>query len=423
MPRANALRDRGDTAGSLALRVVLAFSLTGAAGATLEPPSDEATIEQASAAQARADYATARTAYESAIRSIETQHGALTPRLLPALIGLADVYLSERRPHRAVEPLQRALAVVRRTGGLADVRQRDLLLRLVDVQSDLGEVEAATAHLAALERLSISQHGAETIEHGRSLATVGEWYCRLGEFEDGRERARIARSVLEAAKAPVDAQLEALEASVQCCLHELSEAGIASRPGVFERYRGRFDFEGRRSPQNPLFRMHLLQALRTDGAEALRAAVELARAEEVDPRHRIDILLEAGDWFLIGDRLQTARKFYREAFEVQSRHRFPDVALEMPAQVIYAVPLIELRARGLTTERTEQAFVEVEFTVHDDGRVSHQRVAAHTGTRAQVNGTLASMEGAVYRPRLVDGEPVKAEGVRFRQVFSARSEQ
>jgi hypothetical protein len=189
---------------------------------------------------------------------------------------------------------------------------------------------------------------------------------------------------------------------------------------VFERYRGRIQFEGRRSPEHALFRLHILQAFRSDGENALRDALELVRRDGVDPRRRLEIVLQAGDWYLVGDYGQTARKYYREAYSLQQQYRFPDIDLARPQQLIYAVPWIELRARGTRSSAAPDAFAEFEFAVRPDGRLAKPKVVMRQASRGQVSGTLMSLEGAIYRPSLVDGRPVKLDGVRFRQEFSGR---
>jgi hypothetical protein len=228
--------------------------------------------------------------------------------------------------------------------------------------------------------------------------------------------------VLEKTNASADVQLDALATMVQCCLHELSEVGIASWPGVFERYRGRIEFEGRRSPEHPLFRLHILQAFRSEGENALRAAAELARSESVDPRRRMDILLQNGDWFLTTERTQTARKYYREAYGLYAQHRFADIDLARPQQLIYAIPWIELRARGTSADAGPETFAEFEFSVRPDGRLSKPALVLQQASRAQVSGTLISLAGAIYRPALAEGEPIRSEAVRFRQEFSKARE-
>jgi outer membrane biosynthesis protein TonB len=65
----------------------------------------------------------------------------------------------------------------------------------------------------------------------------------------------------------------------------------------------------------------------------------------------------------------------------------------------------------------ERLDVEMEMTVTATGSVRDPRVIAGGGDSRLASQALRAASGALYRPRLVDGQPVDTPGVRFVQPF------
>jgi hypothetical protein len=81
------------------------------------------------------------------------------------------------------------------------------------------------------------------------------------------------------------------------------------------------------------------------------------------------------------------------------------------------VPSLALRTRHLDSTESDEAFVEVEFTVRSDGRVIDEKVIDHGPGRSSVQETLGSLRVARFRPRIIAGRSMPTAGVRLRQSF------
>jgi tetratricopeptide (TPR) repeat protein len=328
-------------------------------------------------------------------------------------IERADALIAKQDFAGAIELLRQATHAVRRSAGLYDLRQRELLLRLVDVQSQSGDLETAADDLSYMLRISESGYGTGSLAYGQALSEVAGWQCRIGLFMRSRQTYRESIEALEhhGATEPLVAALRGL---ARCCVQELSSAGVTTSDDSLDSYRGPIVRSLQFSPSNPAFRVHVFKFFRPDAEEALQRAVELAAT--LDARTQMDVLLQAGDWFLAKDFIREARRYYARA-DALARAGGVEDALSVPTQVFYPLPAAALRTRHLADSDTDEDFVEVEFTVRGDGRVIDEKVIDHGPGKSTVMETLSALRAARFRPRIVQGKTQITEGVRFRQSF------
>jgi tetratricopeptide (TPR) repeat protein len=369
----------------------------------------------------RRNFTAAQTNFARAVELVEAQSGPGSLQLVEPLIGLADTLIAAERPKAAVEPLRRAVASVRRSAGLYDLRQYDLLLQLVDLQSRMSDTASAADDLSYMARVSESAHGKQSAQHGRALAQIGDWQCRIGQFTAGRASCRQAVKVLEAHGNGPEL-IEALLGLAQCSLQQFSAEGIATTPDSLERYRGPIARSGRLDPDSPAFSLHIGKFMRAEGQGALRRAVRLIDTLPQETQLQIRVLLQAGDWFLIKGHTRAAQGYYARAEALLAKSEAgPDRPLSAPLQILYPVPARALRNRDLPAAAVTERFIELEFTVRANGEIERARVVGRDLGIAATNETRAALHAARFRPRIVNGKPVDTEGVRLRQVFYRRN--
>ena len=353
-----------------------------------------------------------------AVRVAEERYGPTSTELVEPLAGLADTLVASGQQAAAIEPLTRAVGILRRSAGLYDQRQYALLSQLTDLHSLLGDVDAAVAALVYMERISESTHGRQSVRHALSLARIAAWQCRLGRFDSGRERFR--RSI-ERLHAPAEAEylIDALLGLAGCSFDELAAEGIATSPASLENYRGPFLRANRMSAESPAFHLRVMRMLRPDGEQALRRAAQLAEIGTLAPQRRVAVLVQVGDWFQAKDHSRTARKYYASAQRWLRRTVGAEDPLAQPVQVLYPVPPLALRNLGnrLAGDSAPERYVEIELTVRSDGRVDSERVVAREPGKSAADETLQALQAARFRPRMVGGAAVDTDGVRFRQAF------
>lgn len=351
--------------------------------------------------------------YSDAIALQERETSVTSPTLIEPLVGLADVLIADQRPAAAIEPLRRAINIIRRSDGVYGPQQYDLLLRVIDLQSLVGDLESAAADLTYMQRVSESSYAGDPLPYGRALAEVADWQCRIGEFMTARATYRQSIQLLEA-QSERGALVAALRGFARCSLHELSSVGVATSVGSFDAYRGPIVRSLQFDPSNPAFRSHVFRYLRIEGQDALQRAVHLSAA--LEPKLYLEVLLETGDWFLAKDFIREARRLYAKA-EAVARAEGAQDAMQVPQQVLYPMPAAVLRNRHLAAADTTEEFVEVEFTVRGDGHIIDERVIERGPGKSPVMETLGALRAARFRPRMVEGRALVTEGVRFRQSF------
>ena len=352
----------------------------------------------------------------AAVHAAEERYGATATALVEPLAALANALSAAGQPAAAIEALTRAVGIVRRNAGLYDERQYSLLSQLADLQSLRGDIDLAVTALVYMEQVSERTHGRKSARHALSLAQIAAWQCRLGKFDNGRERYR--RSI-ERLRAPADVEhlIDALLGLARCSFDELAAEGIATSSAALDEYRGAVLRTNRLSAGSPAFQLRVLKILRVDGEQALLRAAQLAETAALAPERRVAVLVQVGDWFQAKDRSRTARKYYASAERWARRSAGAEDPFAAPVQVLYPVPPLALRNRSAREPALAEPYVEVEFTVRSDGRVDSERVIAREPGKSAADETLQALQAARYRPRVVDGAALDTAGVRFRQAF------
>ncbi len=376
-----------------------------------------ALLEQARHDLKRADLHSARHTFEAVVAALDRDDAVDHAALVAALTGLASSLNALHEHEAAIAPARRALAYLRSRQGLYAPEQRALLELLIDAQSQIGSIEAASDDLKFLERVSAASAHTDPSRHASMLTSIADWHCRLGAFFAGRERHRRAIALLEDGGADKEL-LSARITFARCALHELSSRGIRTSGGVFEEYRGpiqraaSFNADG----VEPGYRVR--RGLRSEAEHAVRDAARLASTSStLEAQEKVDALLFAGDWFQLKGFVRTARNYYVQAAKLLPSVTKADERLAAPVRVLYAIPPRALRAFRTKPPAGDERFIVVEFTVRADGSVQTPRVRERNVTKSMADETLDALRTARFRPRVIDGEPVESRNVVLRQSF------
>jgi hypothetical protein len=76
--------------------------------------------------------------------------------------------------------------------------------------------------------------------------------------------------------------------------------------------------------------------------------------------------------------------------------------------------------KAVPDEEAEEHYVLVKFAVGPDGQVADVKVVDSDASSRQLRTTVSTLEDSIYRPRYIDGEPVRTSGVRYRDVYRER---
>lgn len=376
------------------------------------------------------NYEAAEKAFTEALQTVEQYAGAASPKMLDPLRGLGYTLAASDRHKEAVPPLERALLLDRRSYGLYDISQQNVLRQLAESLVKTGRTADAERHVNYLMQLGERAYGRRDPRQVPNLCFAAAWHADVGDFIGARVIYRHAISLVDQKLGPNDASaVEPLRALAGTFTQELYYSTLGLRTQSRERMPTDADGSSSDSKQiNPKY-------LNAEGEKALDRAVKIL---EVQPPTAHDTLvatlIQSGDWYQIKRVPEKALAYYRRAAALNATlasaaaaasdaSSTPEPApLSFPVRIYYPSPQHAGRTTTLPADQVDERFVEVQFTVTDEGDVSDAKITGSNGTARESSDALQAIRAARFRPKFVNGEPVATTGMTNREVFRTRKE-
>ena len=409
--------DAGDypAATAHARRVV---ELTEQAPAVRPDELQVALMNLALAQQYADDRVGAEASYLRVIELLEASGRPTSPRLARAYAGLATTLHGAGRHEAAVAAFERAIALNRRTEGLFNAEQLPLLEKQADSLTELGRAEQALlAHRYALQVVA-RRDGQRSLPYARALESLGRWYTRVRSFEAGRATLQRAAALVESLEDDDSLALVGpLTGIAENARRWLLDPQIRATAPVDEDRRAMFHDTMMPTPPGLS-----ASTIGTEGLKALERAAAIVDADAAAaPLVIARVHAQLGDWHQARQVPERARLHYRRSWQAAGADAdgaaIRQALFGNPVLIRYVLPDNWDRYARRPPEEVERRDVEIELTVTADGGIRDPRpVGAGTDDKL-VAQALRALETARYRPRIVDGEPVDAGGVRFVQPF------
>lgn len=335
------------------------------------------------------EYAAAESHYHRAISLLEAEAGPYDGGLVGPLSGLGELYFAQERYADAVESFQRARHIWHRIDGINTLQQLEVTDRLAD--SLLGANKLLEANRAKIRAFRITEHhhGRNSLESVPAMRELADWFLETGQHPNAILLYQRALNVLEREVGRDDPQLVPV-------LNGLASARGADgyRPG--------------------------------EAKDALERVVDILEQQpDATVPERVDALVNLGDRYIQSNEAQAAQALYSEAWGLLAADaRFSDemetlfgrpVNLAFPPMPSYE-PISPVPFREIDYRSLPERYVDVQFTVGADGRVSDVEIADADAPARHMYYVRGRMYEALYRPRLSDGEPVETE-MRLRQII------
>lgn len=370
----------------------------------------------------KADYEAAEAAFREALQVVSEHASSTSSHLLDPLRGLGYTLAREGRHGEAIPHLDRALLIAHRNYGLFDSGQQGILRQLAASLTRVGRPLEAERHMQYLLRVGERSYGRRDPRMAPLMCLVGDWYAELGSFGAARDQYRKAIELVERRLGREDlALVEPLRALARSYTLELLYTNLRLRTDRKEVPTDANGVSNDLQLMNPRY-------IDSDGEKALQRALSILERQARPPTQTlIETEIQLGDWFQIKGQPEEALKLYRRAASLvadSGSEQVPETAntaaLSFPVRVYYPVPLLATRNRTLPPDEVEEKYVQVEFTVTEDGEVRDAHVVDHNATTRQASETLEAIRKARFRPRFVEGEPVATTGMIEREVFRVR---
>lgn len=378
------------------------------------------------------DYAAAEQAFAESVQTVEQHAGPASSKLLDPLRGLGYTLAAGGLHKEAVPQLERALLIDRRSYGLYDIGQQNVLRQLAESLYKVGRLGDAERHVTYLVQLGERVYGRRDPRQVPILCFAAEWHADIGDFVVARVVYRHAISLVDQKLGPDDpAAVEPLRALAGTYTQELYYTTLGFRTLSRERMPTDADGTSNDSKQiNPRY-------LNSEGEKALDRALKILEAQPPSAHDTlVTALIQTGDWYQIKHLPEKALPYYRRAAALNATlagataatpvaggtGAAEPVPLSFPVRVYYPSPSHAGRNSTLPADQVDERFVEVQFTVTSAGDVSNAKITGANGTARETADALTAIRAARFRPKFIDGEPVETTGMTNREVFRTRKE-
>jgi tetratricopeptide (TPR) repeat protein len=401
-------------------------TMTEAASGPNDPSLITPLVNLATTRYQASDYAGAEESYLRAIKIIEQASGGFSKSLIPPLRGLGLTYIAAGQPQAAVDQLRRGVDITRKIDGHFNVGQLELLDPLVRSYQQAGQLADAEREAIYGFRVSENKFGHDSIDLVPALEKLAHWYSGVNRNTTARQYYGRALGILQRAVGASDARMISPLRGIAATYRleyvygpELSAEQQAASTGAtgLSTTMGTAPVMQEYNPAN--------QKPDPAGETALRGALSIAEAASpsVEPALRADILLDLGDWLMLDAEKQAAMDTYRRALPLLKGLPPPDnAALDAPAQIMYRLPSAGYASQKAKPENIVEGYVDVEFTVTAEGRVTGEHTVGKSASDSQEKSVLSAVKRSRYRPRFEAGQPVETRGVRLhQQVYSVKS--
>jgi TonB family protein len=318
------------------------------------------------------------------------------------------------RHEEAVPQLQRALSIQRSRYGLFDLRQQETLMTLAASLTALNRVPEAKDLMIYRVRVAEKTYGEGNPKIIPTLCELGDWFSENLMSVEARMTFQTALNVVgasDALMAPII--VEPLRGIARTRMRAQSYPPSPLRP--HESPVTRYSSLGVPLPGPREFNQ--------EGEAALKKAVQIVEADPsaVAPATRIETLLQMGDWYQIEKSPREALPYYQRAWQlIRAAPSLPDSvsnAFNLPLRVFYPTPPIVTYVPVVAPQDTRFHHVQVEFTVTAEGSVHNARIVEHDTRDRYARDVLDAVRDSRFRPKFVDGQPVAAPAITYREVF------
>jgi tetratricopeptide (TPR) repeat protein len=382
-------------------------------------PLADALVALGDAQRAAGVYTEAENAYAEALKIVEQAAGPTNSHLLGPLRGLGFALAKEGKHDQAAVYLNRALVLSHRTDGLFNLPQMEILRQLARSEAIIKDYDTAEQHINYLQKIGETVYGARDPRMIPVICDVADWRSGVRAYITARLIYERAIALGKKTVGPDDlALVRPLRSIARTYVWELvdlsdhaSESIRVRRDSMHLGHTSSIEEEG----PDPHY-------LSSDGEQALQRAVSILERHPEARAELVATLLQLGNWYMIKEERDEAMTVYARVSELAKDEPSAAAALALPVRLFYPLPPILIASRRLPPVDTADRYVLLEYTVTEQGNVDDARVVETNASSRQANQILEAMRSSRFRPRFVDGKPVNATGMQYREVYKVRKD-
>lgn len=359
-------------------------------------------------------YHSAADSYSKCISIVENHAGFFNTALIVLHSRLGHVYQSAGQFEKSIAAFQRAKHVSHRNIGLYNLQQIEVIDAMIESYYRMGRVKDADREQWYRFRAFEHQYGDDTLRLMPAIFKLADWYHRIGQYENEQYIFKQTLAALHESEVKKNTDLTT------------PLRAIANR-----------------------YRVMGYSAL--EGEKALRLALDIAdKDSQITPTRHAEILIDLGDWYLTLGKTKAALENYKRAWQLlfankdtkyeavqlfdhpialsdrRLRRRYSSRVRLRPnylTQPYHGIPIPqhlppeESTLHNINSDINVANFVELQLTVNKDGSVADIEVVNTALPEAMKEKIMPNLDRLIYRPRLINGEPVITHQHRSRLFF------
>ena len=404
--------------------------------------------------------------YTERLTEFEAEFGSYAEQLIDPLLGLARSYKATDDYLPAIAAIERAQHLSHRQNGVYALRQLEGTELMIQIYLQQREAERADR----LQRfgLFVTEHNVgETMDLLPALDKISQWYIETSQFNRARRTLERSLEIVTNQAGERDprqlpsiiqlAKIKRLQNS-RCCSYKVLQQALE----ILENPDPNADIsdETRTQVYLDLADSYTLANKGDRAAQYYRLAWQSMPADERIQRFSETQKIVQSD--TLNDRLPNNLKVYRPGKNRLGRNQFELLSLSEQLELESLPPqefallqnnndhkvrirdknspgafnnekitrvigypfqfieeqLLNILPASLKSERLHQFRIELDFTVGRDGRIDDITVSSPISTHKLTRLMRQVLRKSRFRPRLVDGEPVKTRHVKLYQSFS-----
>ena len=360
----------------------------------------------------------AEVSFSRALDLLEQTQGISSRRLVSPLAGLGATYAAQGQHARAVDVLQRAIAISRRADGLFNLEQLNILDAVIRSYEALGVHEGIERELRYELQVVQQQYGFDDPRTLPVATKLADWYEKTDRFTAARGLwIRVVEIASKEGGGRNAATINGLLGIART--HRLQ---YSLDPSSIEGALVIDPMTGRPDPLMNTGRAVQAKLDREGEAAALQALAILESTPEPPKPLMARTLVELGDWYQTAHEPVKGLPYYERAWPYLGESLAPGEQnpLMTPRPLHYRPPMAAVRNRGKVGTPTVARKLEFDLDIAATGAVtavSPVTTEASGATESQLTQVRRALEKAWFSPRFEDGKPVATTDYLFAEYW------
>lgn len=368
--------------------------------------------------------------YQATVETLEFDGGAWDQALVEQLVALGTLEQQQGDHAAAIPIFDRAIHINRINAGLHTLEQIPVVEKMIESHLALGNWEEADQYYEYLFYIQQRAYGPHDPRMIPVLDRLANWNIQAFNIRYGESlafRLSTAQILLSAAASMVSAHFGEDDSRYIKYRRGIANSAflVARHPELMAETQR---FEYRNAEDLLLSKLDAHNASRPAafqaGEESLREIVRHYAGRDDATYELAAALADLGDWYLMFARRRAAQDLYTEAWEILSRSEHAEEWTQQLFGQVVPIPTFansaeHLLSQSVTTSEGNAVnydYADVVFDVTVNGEVRNIEILseANAYNSAQFSRLEREVRNSYFRPKVVNGEPVRSDRNYFR---------